>query len=60
MCGLPSSPSSAIKDIILALKDPIIGQDGQDVREVLVPAGATIFASILMPNTSTQIWGEDA
>jgi cytochrome P450 len=60
MCGRPLSPSSAIKDTILPLKTPIIGQDGQEIHEVLVPAGTTVFASILIPNTSTQIWGEDA
>ena len=57
---LTLSPSSAIKDTILPLKTPIIGRDGQEVHEALVPVGTTVFGSILIPNTSTQIWGEDA
>ncbi|KAF8550967.1 cytochrome P450 [Imleria badia] len=57
---VPALLRCAIKDTILSLKDPIIGRDGQVIHEVLVPAGTTVFASLLIPNTSTQIWGEDA
>ena len=37
-----------------------MGRDGREIYQVLVPAGTTVFASILIPNTSAQIWGEDA
>lgn len=51
---------SAVKDTVLPLSKPVIGLNGQQIHEISVPAGTTVFASLLVPNTSVQIWGEDA
>lgn len=45
---------------MLPLYNPIIGKNGREIKEIAVPAGTTVFASLLIPNISTDIWGEDA
>ncbi|KAG8220286.1 cytochrome P450 [Butyriboletus roseoflavus] len=54
---VPALLRCAIKDTVLPLENAIIGRDGHKTYQVHVPAGTTVFASILMPNTSAQIWG---
>ncbi len=46
--------------MLLPLSTPIIGLDGEVIREILVPAGTIILISILSCNRDKAVWGEDA
>ncbi|KXN82905.1 Cytochrome P450 4F22 [Leucoagaricus sp. SymC.cos] len=48
------------KDIMLPLSKPIIGSDGREVSEVLVPKGTDVVISILGSNTNPDLWSADA
>ncbi|KAL1671100.1 cytochrome P450 [Schizophyllum commune] len=48
------------KDVVLPFSKPIIGEDGQEVSEVLVPAGTVVVIAIMNANRNKEIWGEDA
>ncbi|EJC99782.1 cytochrome P450 [Fomitiporia mediterranea MF3/22] len=51
----------ATKDVILPLMWPIKAKDGKsEIREIFVPKGTEVYASILNANTSKEIWGDDA
>lgn len=52
--------SSARKDMLLPLSKPVIGVDGREVREIMVPNGTQVIISILGSNTDTNLWGADA
>ncbi|RXW17125.1 hypothetical protein EST38_g8730 [Candolleomyces aberdarensis] len=47
-------------DAILPFSKPIIGNDGKEMTEVLVPKGTKVFLSILGSNSNPDIWGPDA
>lgn len=51
---------TARKDMILPLSKPVIGSNGQELVEVMVPNGTNIILSILGSNTNPDIWGDDA
>ncbi|KAL1706742.1 cytochrome P450 [Schizophyllum commune] len=48
------------KDVVLPFSKPIIGEDGREVSEVLVPAGTVVVIAIMNANRNKEIWGEDA
>ena len=51
---------SARHDIILPLSNPIVGNDGKEMREILVPAGTTTVLSHLRANRDPAVWGPDS
>ena len=52
--------TSAQKDNILRLKQPIRGRDGNTLREVLVPKGTTVWLGNYMCGTAKDVWGDTA
>lgn len=51
---------SAGKDMVLPLAKPLVGNDGTEMGEIVVPAGTTIAVSILRANRDPGVWGPDA
>lgn len=51
---------SANKDMVLPLHKPIVGNDGVEVREIIVPKGTNITIANMGANTNSEFWGEDA
>ncbi|KAJ3515520.1 hypothetical protein NMY22_g14433 [Coprinellus aureogranulatus] len=49
-----------VSDAILPFSKPIIGVDGKEMTEVLVPKGTVVFPGILASNRNPDIWGPDA
>ncbi|KAJ2919030.1 hypothetical protein MD484_g1462, partial [Candolleomyces efflorescens] len=47
-------------DVVLPFSKPIIGNDGKEMTEVLVPKGTKVFPSILGSNRNPDIWGADS
>lgn len=52
--------SSSRADTILPLSKPVIGRDGAEINEVLVPNGTQIIVNIWGANRVDAIWGEDS
>jgi len=52
--------NSTRKDTILPLSTPIIGLDGQEMNEVLIPNNTNIIISIYAANRNPDIWGPDS
>jgi hypothetical protein len=50
----------ALQDIILPLHNPIIGNDGTEVREIIVPKNTHIMLSLAGANQNRDTWGQDA
>jgi cytochrome P450 len=50
----------AAKDMILPFSKPIVGLNGKEVTEVMVPNGTDIIISVLGSNTNPDLWGDDA
>ncbi|KAL1744127.1 cytochrome P450 [Schizophyllum fasciatum] len=48
------------QDVIMPFSKPVIGKDGREVSEVLVPAGTVMVIAIMNANRNKDIWGEDA
>ena len=46
--------------MIMPISEPIIGNDGNLMKEILVPAGTEIVIGIRPINKDKAIWGEDA
>jgi cytochrome P450 len=46
--------------MMLPLSKPIIGSNGQDVTEIMVPNGTNIIISVRGSNTNPDLWGADA
>ena len=44
----------------MPLLDPIKGEDGTEITEVLVPKNTDVIVGVLATNHSRAIWGEDA
>ncbi|KAG2001583.1 cytochrome p450 [Coprinopsis cinerea AmutBmut pab1-1] len=57
---VPMLLREARQDMILPVSKPIIGTDGQEMNEILVPKGTKIFISTLASNRNTDLWGPDA
>ena len=50
----------ACKDMVLPLSKPIVGLNGKEITQVMVPKGTNIILSLLGSNTNPYLWGEDA
>ncbi|KXN82785.1 Cytochrome P450 3A16 [Leucoagaricus sp. SymC.cos] len=48
------------KDMVLPLSKPVVGSDGKEISEIVVPNGTNIIISILGSNTNPDLWGTDA
>ncbi|KXN88518.1 Cytochrome P450 3A5 [Leucoagaricus sp. SymC.cos] len=48
------------KDMMLPLSKPVVGANGKEVSEILVPSGTNIIISVLGSNTNPDLWGTDA
>ena len=44
----------------MPLSEPIIGKDGNVLKEIFVPAGTELILGIRSINIDKGIWGEDA
>ncbi|KAK7037740.1 hypothetical protein VNI00_010701 [Paramarasmius palmivorus] len=51
---------TALRDTMLPLSQPITGQDGTIISQIVVPKGTTICVSFLNSNRNPALWGEDA
>ncbi|KAH6887848.1 cytochrome P450 [Coprinopsis sp. MPI-PUGE-AT-0042] len=51
---------TTLKDTVLPLSQTVRGNDGQELAELVVPAGTTIFVSIQGCNRAPGLWGPDA
>ncbi|KAH6887850.1 cytochrome P450 [Coprinopsis sp. MPI-PUGE-AT-0042] len=51
---------TTLKDSVLPLSQPVRGNDGRELAELVVPAGTTIFVSIQGCNRAPELWGPDA
>lgn len=49
--------SSTSKAMVLPLLKRIVGADGAEVREIVVPKGTNVTIAILGTNTNPDIWG---
>ncbi|KAF6754459.1 cytochrome P450 [Ephemerocybe angulata] len=49
-----------VADVMLPFSKPIIGVDGKEIGEVLVPKGTMIFPSLLGSNRNPDVWGPTA
>lgn len=49
-----------VADAVIPFSKPIIGVDGREMTEVLVPKGTTVFPGILASNRNPDIWGPTA
>lgn len=45
---------------MLPFSQPIAGNDGREMTEVLVPSGTTIEVAIIRANREPAVWGADA
>jgi len=57
---LPQLLRTAQKDIALPLSNPIIGVDGREMHEIIVPKDTDIIISILNCNSDPALWGPDS
>lgn len=56
----PKFAHRARKDTVLPLSTPVIGQDGAQMHELVIPRGTNFVVSILAANRDPKIWGSDA
>ena len=52
--------NSTRKDTILPLSTPIIGIDGREMNEILIPNNTNIIISMYAANRNPEIWGPDS
>ncbi|KAF7771573.1 hypothetical protein Agabi119p4_5884 [Agaricus bisporus var. burnettii] len=50
----------AIRDAVVPLSKPIIGKNGEEIREIIIPKGTNIMIPITGSNTDPDLWGADA
>ena len=50
----------AFRDTTLPLAEPVLGKNGEIVKDVTVPEGTEIVVAIRSANRNKAIWGEDA
>ncbi|CCO30018.1 Cytochrome P450 3A9 [Rhizoctonia solani AG-1 IB] len=50
----------AVVDCTIPLRYPIKGKSGEEIREIQVKKGTTIYVSIKGANRSKETWGQDA
>ena len=55
-----SLKNSTRKDTILPLSTPIIGLDGREMNEILIPNNTNVIISIYAANRNPEIWGPDS
>jgi hypothetical protein len=51
--------SRTATDAILPIATPIIGVDGKELHEIVIPAHTPIYTSVLSSNRNPAIWGLD-
>ncbi|XP_006457615.1 hypothetical protein AGABI2DRAFT_79965 [Agaricus bisporus var. bisporus H97] len=56
----PASFASTRIDAVVPLSKPIIGKDGKEISEIMIPKGTNIMVSITGFNTNPDVWGADA
>jgi hypothetical protein len=52
--------SRTSQDVVLPLSKPVIGLDGREMKEIFVPSGTHINASVINANRDPSIWGPDS
>ncbi|TFK29499.1 cytochrome p450 [Coprinopsis marcescibilis] len=57
---VPMLLREARQDMMLPVSKPLIGADGKEINEILVPKGTKIFISTLASNRNRDLWGPDA
>lgn len=50
----------AFRDTTLPLAEPVLGKNGEILKDVTVPEGTEIVVAIRSANRNKAIWGEDA
>ena len=51
---------SAVGDAVVPLSAPIIGVDGREMREIVVPKNTNLLISIINFNRDPALWGPDS
>lgn len=46
--------------MLLPVSKPIVGVDGKEMTEIIVPKGTNIIMSIFSSNRNVDLWGPDA
>lgn len=46
--------------VIMPLRWPIIGKDGEEMREITIPEGTDVMISVFGANRDKAVWGPDA
>ncbi|KAF5323100.1 hypothetical protein D9611_009211 [Ephemerocybe angulata] len=57
---VPLVTRMARQDMVLPMSRPIVGVDGKEMHEVVVPKGTRIFISALASNRNPELWGSDS
>ncbi|KAJ3530952.1 hypothetical protein NMY22_g8359 [Coprinellus aureogranulatus] len=57
---IPLVVRSVTRDVAMPLSEPIVGVDGREVSEILLPKNTCIIASLIHCNRDPLIWGPDA
>ncbi|GLB43769.1 putative cytochrome P450 [Lyophyllum shimeji] len=52
-------PRVTATDAVLPLSRPIVGVDGKELHEIVIPAHTPIYSSVLSANRDPAIWGAD-
>lgn len=48
------------RDAVVPLGKPVVGRNGMEMNEIIVPKGTNVQVAILLSNRSRDIWGLDA
>lgn len=48
------------RETVLPLGKPLVGCDGKELHELVVPKGTFVQVAILIPNRNPDFWGPDA
>ncbi|KAF8202147.1 cytochrome P450 [Pholiota molesta] len=57
---IPVLRRTALRDVVIPVSTPIKGLDGQEVRELHIPANTNIGVGVMIGNSSPEIWGAGA
>jgi len=57
---IPLAHRTAKKDVVLPLFTPIIGIDGSEMHEIVIPKHTDVILSILNFNRDPSLWGPDS
>ncbi|KIK56922.1 hypothetical protein GYMLUDRAFT_776852 [Collybiopsis luxurians FD-317 M1] len=56
----PSIARQTTQDVIVPLSKPVIGVDGSEISQILLPKATRVTVSTLNANRSSELWGPDA